>query len=293
MPDLVSVIIPCYNSEKYLKTTLECVLRQDYKHLEIIVVDDGSNDSTRTILESYPAVQVLTHPGNKNQGQSASLNLGVRNAKGTFIAFLDDDDLWHPQKIKRQVEVLQAQPEIGLVHTNGDVIDEAGRFLYSLMPDDFTEENIPEKILLDCYIRTPSAVLVRKKLFDQFGYFDPDRYSMDHDMWIRLSETSRFHYLPDKLTSYRKHQGQKSSKRIMWEDGFDILKIATARHDYGFNLRRKRLAVLYYRLGEFDLKNRSYVRALYNFFSSFALDPIRAIKTIPCASKILRIGNHN
>ena len=100
MPDLVSVIITCYNSEKYLKKTIECVLRQDYKHLEIIAVDDGSKDSTRTILESYPAVQVLTHPGNKNQGQAASLNLGVRNARGTFIAFLDDDDMWHPQKIK-------------------------------------------------------------------------------------------------------------------------------------------------------------------------------------------------
>jgi hypothetical protein len=99
-------------------------------------------------------------------------------------------------------------------------------------------------------------------------------------MWIRMSEITKFYHIPDILIGYRKHRGQKSSARRQWEDGFTILKEACKRFPYGANLKRKRLAVLYYRLGEYDWRNNCYFRALKNYFFATILDPFRAMNVI-------------
>ena len=107
----VSVIIPCYNRERFIKETIESVLRQTYPNIEIITIDDGCTDSTRRILEEFKGtIKILEHPGRANKGQSASLNLGIRNSNGKYIALLDSDDLFAPLKIDRQVEFLEENP---------------------------------------------------------------------------------------------------------------------------------------------------------------------------------------
>lgn len=277
----VSVIIPCYNSAKFIEKTLNSVLEQTYKPLEILVIDDGSQDETRKILERYSSqVELLCHPNNMNLGIGASMNLGVQKAKADLIAFLDADDLWHPTKLGEQVKIFATHPDVGLTYTNVNVIDEHDKVLYEIPPGDSTELNEPSKILLKCYIRTASSVMVRRNLFQQTGMFRTDIFAADHDMWIRMGEKTNFYFIPECLASHRKRQGQVSSKRKLWEDGFVILQEACKRYPYGNSVKRKRRAVLHYRLGEYDWRHNSYLSAAKQFTLSAMFDPLRSIDFI-------------
>ena len=277
----VAVIIPCYNSSKNIQKTIESVLNQDYENLEVIAIDDGSTDETRKILEGYlPKIRIFSHPDNANLGEAASILLGINKSKVDLIAFLDHDDIWYPNKVKEQVKIFQKCSDVGLVYTNGYVIDESDNILYKLFPDDFQEENIPGKILLKCYIRTSSCVMLRREIFEQIGSFKTGICIVDHDMWVKMSEITKFYFIPDFLIGYRKHENQTSLTRQMWEDGFIILKEGCKRYPYGVNLRRKRLAVLYYRLGKHDWGHNDYFRAVKNYFLAGIFDPFRAVDFI-------------
>ena len=261
----VSVIIPCYNASKFIRRAIDSVLNQDFESLEIIAVDDGSNDETRTILESYlPNIKILSHPNHANLGQGPSLNLGIRESKSNLIAFLDADDIWYPYKVKEQVRIFQKFSDVGLVYTNGHVIDDQDDTLYEIYPDDHHEENITGKILLKCYIRTPSLVMIRREMFTKTGLFQSYCHAIDHDMWIRMSELTKFYYIPKFLRAYRKHNGQRSLERNLWESGFGVLKDACDRYPYGWYLKRKRFSVLCYRLAQHDWRHGNYFQALMN-----------------------------
>jgi glycosyltransferase involved in cell wall biosynthesis len=219
----------------------------------------------------------LSHPNNANLGPAASQNLGITETKSDFIAFLDHDDFWYPGKVEEQVKIFEKNPEAGVVYTNGYAVDENDNILFKLLPDDFYEENICGKHLLRCYIKTESSIMVRREIFGKIGLLKTYLLAADHDLYVRLSEVTKFYYVPDPLFAYRKHTGQLSLEREMWEDGFIILKEACERFPYGYNLRRKRLAILYYRLGAYDWKNNNYLRGLKNCCLAGILDPLRAI----------------
>ena len=274
----VAVIIPCYNSSKYIQKTIESVLNQDYENLEVIAIDDGSTDETRKILEGYlPKIRILSHPNNANLGPAASQNLGITQTKSDLIAFLDHDDFWYPSKVEEQVKIFEKNPEAGVVYTNGYAVDENDKVLFKLFPDNFQEENICGKILLKGYIKTESSIMVRREMFRQVGLLKTNLLAADHDLYVRLSEVTKLYYIPDHLIAYRKHTEQLSLERQMWEDGFIILKEACKRYPYGINLKRKRRGVLYYRLGEYDWKNKDCLRALKNYCFAGILDPARAV----------------
>jgi hypothetical protein len=159
-------------------------------------------------------------------------------------------------------------------------VDENDKILFKLFPDNFQEKNICGKILLKGYIKTESSVMVRRGMFRKVGLLRTNLVAADHDLYVRLSEVTTFCYIPDLLIAYRKHTGQLSLKRQMWEDGFIILKEACKRYPYGINLKRKRSGVLYYRLGEYDWKNKDYLRALKNCCFAGILDPARALTSV-------------
>mgnify|MGYP001620160184 FL=1 len=145
----VTVIIPCYNRDKFVGKTIDSALSQTYPNIEIIAVNDGSTDSTGEALKSYGTrIKVLEHPGRVNKGQSAAINLAMREADGEYVAILDSDDLWHPDKIARQVEFFEKNPDVGLVYANGYAIDENDDNLYELYKPGHVETNEPEKVLL-------------------------------------------------------------------------------------------------------------------------------------------------
>ena len=282
MKSTVAVLIPCFNSGKYLKATVESALAQSFGPLEIIAINDGSQDETQSILEGFlPSIRILTHPNNANLGQAASLNVGIRSSTADLIAFLDSDDIWCPDKIQKQASIIEKHPDVGLVYTNGHVIDENGHVLHSLLPNDFHEGNVVGRMLLNYYIGAgASSVMVKKAIFEKTGLFNRALQSADHEMWIRMSEVTKFCYVPEHLMAYRKHCGQQSLRRRQWEDGFTILRDACQRYPYGTNIRRKRLAVLHYRLGEYDWNHGSHLRALCYLIWAGLLDPLRAVQVL-------------
>src|SRR6266487_3700210 len=117
----VSAIIIFLNAERYIDEAIESVFAQAYDSWELLLADDGSTDGSTAIVlqyaERYPdKVRYLEHPGHQNRGMSATRNLGIRNARGEYIAFLDADDVWLPQKLEQQVQALDAHPEAGMIY---------------------------------------------------------------------------------------------------------------------------------------------------------------------------------
>lgn len=244
----VTVIIPCYNRDNFIQKTVDSVLNQTYFNIEIVVVDDGSTDSTRQILDSYgDSIEILEHPGRKNKGQSASINLAMRSTESEYVALLDSDDLFAPNKIKQQVAYLEENPDIGLVYSNGFAIDEEGRKLYEIYQKGHVEKSDPNRVLLDCYFLVPNNSLVRHSAFNLAGGVDESlRSAQDHDMAIRLAEIAKLAYLDEHLFYYRRHKDSISAKKVdlPWRNGFKILKKASNRDNYKFSTKRRRFAVL-------------------------------------------------
>ena len=224
-----------------------------------------------------PNLNVLTHGNEGNKGATVSMNLGIRQSNSKYIAFIDADDIWYPEKLSKQVAILDNMPDVDLVYTNGNVIDMQDNVLYKIYRD-HEEKNIIGDILINCYIRTPSAVIVRRKILDSVGLFNQKYfYSKDHDMWIKLSEVTKFFYCSETLMAYRMHAGQQSGKRNQWDEGFGVLKDAVMRYPYGKKIISKRLAVLHYRLAQHEKSDRKYLSYLVHMFSSFLNDPKRAL----------------
>ena len=280
----VTVVIPCYNRERFIRGTLESVLSQTYPNLEIVAMDDGSTDGTRKILEDYGGrIRILEHPSRINKGQSAAINLGIRSTKGEYIAILDSDDLWAPEKIERQMEFLEKNPDVGLVYVNGFAVDKEGKTLYKLFRPGHVEPNSPERVLLECHFNVPSNALVRRSAFEMAGEFDETmRSAQDHDMAIRLAEVTKPAYLDEPLWYYRRHSETQSGKhtRRRWETGFKILSKACERRPYGLNIRRRRLAVLNFRIGQCLIEEKRFVRAAARLALAGLLDPFRAVRVL-------------
>jgi glycosyltransferase involved in cell wall biosynthesis len=280
----VSVVVPVFNRGKYIRETIGSVLAQTFRDFEIIAVDDGSKDESRTVLDSFgDAITVIEHPGRSNRGQSASINLGLRAARGELIAILDSDDVWLPEKLAIQVGYLDAHPETGLVYGNGWAIDEAGRRRYPIYGPDHRENSDANRVLLDCYFFLPTNSLVRAAVVGQAGFFDESlRAAQDHDMAIRIAEITRLAYVNESIFYYRRHSDSISVKSAdrRWRNGFLILNKAAARHPYPASVIRKRRAVLHFRLGQCEAKSRRFVRALSHFVMAAVLDPQRALAVL-------------
>ena len=277
----VSVILPCYNSVRYLEETIHSILNQTYDNLTIIAIDDGSTDNTREFLDRYSNyLSIYTHEQNANKGVAASMNLGLKHVTSDLIAFIDHDDIWYPDKIKRQVEVFEQNNDIDMVYTNGDVIDYSGKIKYKINGSLHSETSNAGKLLLDCYIKSCSMVMLTKKIIDTVGLFNESLLPTDHDMWLRILEVSKCYYINESLVGYRIHSGQSTHKRKLWEDGFIILDEACKRYPYGSILKSKRLAVLYYHLGEHDLGAGRYMSGACNLLMAFRHDPLRAFKIL-------------
>jgi glycosyltransferase involved in cell wall biosynthesis len=280
----VAVIIPCYNREQYIRETVESALSQTYPNLEVVTVDDGSTDGTRKILEDYSGrIRIMVHPGRVNKGQSASINLAMRSTDSEYVAILDSDDVWAPTKIERQAEILEKSGEVGLVYVNGFAIDHAGNRLYKLIGGHRRSAGDAETVLLEYYIGPPSSWLIRRSILESAGGFDEAmRSAQDHDMAIRLAEITQFAYLDEALFYYRRHADTQSTRhsRRRWETGFVILKKARARYPYRYNVYRKRLAVLHFRLGQCLVEERRFPSALARFVIAGLLDPWRGIKVL-------------
>ncbi|MBX3237319.1 MAG: glycosyltransferase [Nitrospiraceae bacterium] len=216
----VSVIIPTFNCERYLEQTVQSVLAQTYADYEVIVVDDGSTDGTHSLMAQYG--RVVRYFRQANQGASAARNLAMHQAKGEFIAYLDADDLWMPDKLAMQVAYMDAHPRCGLLHTEVSVIDEQNRVLHARFNQE-TGRAVPEgacirDLLIRSHIQT-LTVMERRRVFDAAGEFDRRLpVAQDYLHWISVALLGwEIGYIPEPLGQYRWRQGSLmgNSKRLL------------------------------------------------------------------------------
>jgi glycosyltransferase involved in cell wall biosynthesis len=198
---LVSVIIPTYNGEQYILDAVNSALQQTHAPMEIIVVDDGSQEDILRILS--PVSSCITYIRQDNAGPAAARNRGIRAAHGEFIAFLDDDDLWHPAKIEVQMRWMHQDPDCGLVYSFPTQIDERGSILSNGIPD-CPSGNAYYDLLRSSPIITPSVTLLRASVLENTGYFDESVYIWeDYDLWLRISKAYSVRYCSDAVIYYR------------------------------------------------------------------------------------------
>lgn len=181
---LVSVIIPTYNRGWIIKEAVDSVLAQDYRDFELIVVDDGSTDNTPEVLDAYRGtIKVFRQ---ENKGVSAARNRGIAEASGRFIAFLDSDDLWLPQKLSRQVEFFNTTPDALICQTE-EVWIRSGVRVNPKKRHQKPSGMIFEPSLALCLV-SPSAVMIRRSLLEIVGNFDETLPACeDYDLWLRIS----------------------------------------------------------------------------------------------------------
>jgi len=200
--DLVSVVVPVYNGERFLAEALQSIQGQDYSPIEVIVVDDGSTDSTAAIARSFDSVCYIYRP---NQGDAAARNAGVEEAEGAFLAFLDADDLWAPGKTSTQINHFKRHPHIGYVVAHMEVFLEPGTEWPSWSDEELKTQAAPAYL--------PSALVVRKSVMEEVGDFDPSyhRIGCDLDWLIRARDAGiPFAILPEIL-AYRRIHGANLS----------------------------------------------------------------------------------
>jgi len=194
---LVSVVIPVFNSERFLREAVQSVLAQQYSPIEIIVVDDGSTDNTATVARSLPETVRYLHQ--TNQGPAAARNRGIEQAQGSLIAFADADDLWPPAKLEQQLPYLIKDPKIDIV---------LGRIQQVLLSETVDGPTRAQQFAEPAFSVNLGSAVIRKSVFERVGLFDETmRYSEDVDWFMRAREGGAAIGTIDAVTLfYRQHE---------------------------------------------------------------------------------------
>jgi glycosyltransferase involved in cell wall biosynthesis len=218
----ISVIIPAYNQGQYLAAAIQSVLSQTYQHFEIIVVDDGSTDDTRQVVDEFPDKRIR-YLYQQNQGLSAARNTGIRHAMGEYLSLLDSDDLFLPTKLEVLLKRLEQDPALGMVAGQAIPFDENGLMLEKIYSIPLPEDGA--QLLLSNPLHVGS-VLVRRSAQEAVGYFDESlRSCEDWDMWLRMVRAGyRSGWVDHPVSLYRFHNAQMTRNSAqMTEASFAVL----------------------------------------------------------------------
>jgi len=210
----VSVIIHTYNNEKFIAETVESVLNQTYKDYEIIVVDDGSEDGTRDAL--IPYMQKIRYHYKENGGIASAKNAGISLSETEFVAFLDHDDLWVPDKLQLQMEHFNENPQIGLVYAKYTSFRD-GKELRT-KPEKGYSGWIFKELLAKSFIQT-STVVVKRECLDAVGPYD-ETFSLgdEYDMFLRIARKFQCGFVDKGLTRYRVHDTNASNNDFLFDN---------------------------------------------------------------------------
>lgn len=222
---LVSVIIPAFNAAWCIDRAIDSVMEQDYRPLELVVVDDGSTDETPGLLDARQDHRIrVVHQ--RNRGLSGARNTGIRQARGEYLAFLDADDWWLPGKLEAQVELLQRQPETGFCSVATRVVDGEGNEVNLWRCPEWQGDFLQALFLQPAAVAgSGSGVMVRRSLFDNTGLFDESLKSLeDIDMWMRLAAVSPYACIGEPLAVILKHPESMSRNiGVMRESAIRVL----------------------------------------------------------------------
>lgn len=263
----VSVVIPVYNGERFLADALQSVVNQTFRDLEIIVVDDGSTDGTGKIVRQFPGP--ISYHRQENQGAGVARNVGVSLAQGEWVAFLDADDVWYPEKLSVQVECAEAYPGDSLFYSDMDIIDEEGHVtqkgFLSAKVERQSKKNrasLVSRIFNGLPFPYPSTVLVRRDAFLKAGGFNPlfrGNYHEDFDLFARISRLCSIHFIPQGLVKYRVQKAPSRIETSTRDENWPIL--LNCLWDMWREEPEKQAVLLKYYAKYFSEKGRRYLRS--------------------------------
>ena len=253
----VSAILPAYNAESFIRDSIESVLKQTYRRLELIVVDDGSTDATGDVIAQYarrdPRVLHLRQP---NRGVAAARNLAISSAGGDYIAPIDADDVWFPEKIARQVKALEsASPETGVAYAWSRRIDASGQVFPETRPRPEIRGWVYPAFIYKNFC-SASAPLIRRECLEAVGGYDPELRALggegceDLDLLLRLAERYAFELVREYQLAYRQRIDSMSSNTAAMERSFQIVmaRACERRPEVPARIRRWALSEFYLHL---------------------------------------------
>ncbi len=293
---LVSVIVPAYNAEAFIYSTLNSILLQSYKNIEVIVVDDGSQDKTVEIVKSVAAkdnrVMLLRQ---SNQGVATARNLAIENSKGEYIAPCDADDIWYPQKIEKQMRCIATSSSlVGLVYTWIELIDEKGSHLKFGRKWDI-KGDVLAPLLCSNFIGGGSTPLIRRKCIDHVGGYncnfikDNAQGCEDRDLYLRIAEHYAFSVVKSYLVGYRKSRNSMSMNReSMFRSSQLVFKDFIRRGNFvPDNIYKFRKSYIFLEKGIINSKSGNYKMAINYIYNAILLNRILLLH--PATLKIVVI----
>jgi len=268
-----SVVIPTYNRTATIGRAIESALAQTYPHVEVILVNDGSTDHTEDVIQRYyDRINYISRP---NRGSASARNRGISEATGNYIAFLDSDDSWYPEKLERVTAAIHEHPEAGLFFSDSNVLDRNGRLMWVHRCPHIIG-NAYQAFLESDFVST-SAVVVRRSCFDVVGMFSESLTGCeDWDMWIRLSRQFPCVHIPEVLSAYTwRTAGARSTDPGPWLEGVEaVLQHAfEADPELPCRNRRRARARIYYVEGKICWWCGDESQALKYFRRSVEVDP--------------------
>lgn len=275
----VSVLISTYNCAKYLPEAIDSALNQTYQNFEIILIDDGSTDHTRAIVEEYQKryPEKIRYIYQENQGLAIARNTGIKAAQSDYLALLDADDIWCPERLKKGMETIESNPGIGLVHANITRIDENGMTLSTPIRDlKYLTGPMFENIFLRKADISCPTVLFRKACCDDVGLFDPHLARLgceDRELWLRIARKFKIVYIDQIFALYRMRLNSMSNnqQKMLKARLYVVDKFSPSEEND--RLRCLALAKIYRDLGDEHLFRQQFEHAKEQYWKSISFNP--------------------
>lgn len=225
---MVSVVIPTHNRADLIGRAIVSVLNQSYKDIELLIVSDGSTDETKTVVDEFinKDKRVRYHEYFPSKGGNFARNAGIHLSVGEYVAFLDDDDEWLPDKLTKQLDVMQSDKKNVLVYTGCNIIYVNDGVKYSAIPK--LQGDLGKQILLDNYVGSTSTVILKKSVLSKSGEFDENLQALqDYDLWIRIAQQGHVGVVSEQLINYYNYRGkqQVSALTARYEKAFEYMNV--------------------------------------------------------------------
>lgn len=290
-PALVSVIVPVYNRERLVTETVASILQQTYRNIEIVLINDGSTDDSleviRALEQEHP--DIIRIIDQKNQGQTIARNQGIRNARGKYIAFLDSDDLWVPDKLERQIPLFNEG--VGLVYGGVEFINELGETTGFDACDLSMQGNIYLQLLVKNRMTGGSVVILAEAL-EKVGLFDPEFKAAENwDLWVRICKEYEARLVNKPVVKYRLHQSNMSKDVKLMQDAKRQIMAKHCDKNSTDRLiaRYSKIAEadLFYKLGVYYFSREEFGKAISNFVQVILISPFYEDTPVRLARSLL------
>ncbi|TDH28846.1 glycosyltransferase [Segetibacter sp. 3557_3] len=207
-PPTISIIMPAYNSEKYLREAIDSILQQTFAGFELIIINDGSTDDTKQLINAYTDPRIVYLENDKNRGLIYTLNYGLSKANGRYIARMDADDICLPTRLEKQLRYFESRPEVAVVASTVNFINDSGKpaGIWNADRDNTTREKIKQGMAWENCIAHPS-VMIRSNVAKQYRYRPGQLHAEDYDLWLRLlADGFVIEKITEPLLLYRVHE---------------------------------------------------------------------------------------